>query len=78
MTAVRASAFPPALLVARWGELDYLRLPGDGQFAVVLLNDREKRFYEAPLVKDPRQLHAEIELHFGASAERIAEHVWAV
>lgn len=86
MSAARASAIetrrirlaPYLLSVARRGDLQYLRQPAPGQFAVLDVEQGEKAFFQIPRSVDLEGMRDLIESHFGSAAERVAEFVWAI
>lgn len=66
------------LAVAYRGDVQYLREPGAGTFAVLDLRRGRKTFFAAPHGATPEALRALIEDHVGAPVERVAEFLWAV
>lgn len=77
--AARASRLREHLLAVTYrGDVQYLRQPGVGTFAVLDLHGGRKAFFAVPHGATPEELRALIEDHFGTPVERVAEFVWAV
>lgn len=78
-SAARDSLLREHLLAVTYrGNVQYLRQPSAGTFAVLDLYRGRKAFFALPHGATSEGLRRQIEDHFGTSVERVAEFLWAV
>lgn len=78
-SAARDSLFREHLIALTYrGDVEYLRQPGAGTFAVLDLQRGRKAFFAVPDAATPERLRNLIADHFGTPVERVEESLWTV